>query len=160
MRAPILALVVCAHSAQAWRGGVAPGLSKLAAARHTGTYERAPRAAISLSTSAPAPRTLSDCERAFERLYPKPVYPPYSGVVEEVFSSLVITLADSRYEYSRLFAIGLYTILSRLLVVPPSVERGVENRPADREMAAAVCAALDLDWETIERDACGARAHV
>ncbi|KAG8464486.1 hypothetical protein KFE25_003549 [Diacronema lutheri] len=137
------------------RGWHAANVPRPAAALPLGALRARP-AAVSLpsaSASSPsAPRTLSDCERAFLRLYPKPVYPPYSGIVDELFSSLVLTLADSRFQYSRLFALGMYTILSQALAKPPSIERGVENRPTNEELAAAVCAALGLDWTTIERD--------
>ena len=143
------------------RGWHAANVPRPAAALPLGALRARP-AAVSLpsaSASSPsAPRTLSDCERAFLRLYPKPVYPPYSGIVDELFSSLVLTLADSRFQYSRLFALGMYTILSQALAKPPSIERGVENRPTNEELAAAVCAALGLDWTTIERDGRGARS--
>ncbi|KAJ1640301.1 hypothetical protein T492DRAFT_855366 [Pavlovales sp. CCMP2436] len=116
------------------------------------------RSSTVLATSAPSPpRTLSDCERTLRTLYAKPVYPPYSGVVEEMFSSLVLTLADSRFEYSRLFALGLYTIISQALVKPPSLALGVATRATNVELASAVCAALELKWEIIERDGIGMR---
>lgn len=152
----LLLLAAAASAVQGWRAGptLPRGAARLIQASRVG------RSAVALSTPASplaAPRTLSDCERAFEQLYAKPVYPPYSGIVDELFSSLVLTLADGRFKRTSLFALGLYTILSQSLVKPPTVAAGVQNRPTNAELAAAVCAALELDWESIERDGKGAR---
>lgn len=101
--------------------------------------------------------TLSDVERRFEVVYGRPVYPPYSSVTNELFSSLALTLSDSRYTYSKLFALGLRTVLAETLVKPPTLAAGTPTREPDELLHRAVCAALGLDYDTVVDDADGAR---